>query len=339
MSQILKTLFEQEFRCTPLEVRTLQAHASERKLYRLIGPEGLQVCGIENPNITENKAFIYFAKHFRGLGLPAPEIYIVSEDEQHYLEQDLGDTTLFTALDAARTEADPFPSVIEKLYEQALTLLPAFQTKAAVGLDFSYCSPVESFNSASMLWDMNFFKEAFLKKIMPVFNEALLAKDFNTFVSFLDQAPAHRYFMYRDFQSRNIMVKGEALYFIDFQGGRRGPLQYDVASLLYQASARIPVEARDRLLNVYLKALATFESIDEEVFRTHLGGFIAIRMMQVLGTYGKQGLENKKEYFLKSIPRAVENLFHLSQKEAFFSELPELTRICYTLLDHVKSNT
>ena len=334
MSETLKVLFQQYFRCIPTEIRTLQAHASERKIFRLIAP-GISVCGIESSNVQENQTFIYFAKHFKSIGLPVPEVYIVSDCKRFYLEEDLGDTTLFQELDGARSQSEPFPAVIEELYTQALTILPRFQVDAAFTLDFTKCFPVESFTSDSMLWDLNFFKSSFLQKIVPTYDEHALAADFSTLIDFLSLTPSTAYFMYRDFQSRNIMIKNKHAYFIDFQSGRRGPLQYDVASLLYQASARIPDDARERLLQVYLQSLAQVKPIDEKEFRESLGGFIAIRMMQVLGTYGKQGLENKKEYFLKSIPFAVDTLFQLSQRESIFLKLPELTKICYTLPNYV----
>jgi len=336
MSDVLSSLFQQYFRCDPLEIRTLQAHASDRKIYRVIGPGGLTACGIENPVIQENRAFIYFARHFHSIGLPVPQIYEVSADEAFYLQEDLGDTTLFDELAQLRTQADPFPAAIEKRYEQILSILPRFQIESCVGLDFSYCYPTSVFDSRAMLWDMNYCREKFLEKIEIPFDADKLRLDFDVLVQILNHTDGS-YFMYRDFQSRNIMIKNNDPFFIDFQSGRKGPLQYDLVSLLYQASAEIPEATRQRLIHHYIEQARRYTVIDTDQFLKELHGFVLLRILQVLGTYGVQGLEGKKQYFLASIPRAVRNLSALLLRaQELFIKLPEISDICQRLPEHIK---
>jgi aminoglycoside/choline kinase family phosphotransferase len=335
MSDSLKLLFRQHFRCEPTDIRTLQAHASDRKIYRLLGPEGQTACGIENPNIKENRAFIYFARHFRSKNLPVPEIFQVSQDELSYLQEDLGDVTLFNELGSVRTSVDPFPEVIEKRYEQILSILPKFQIESLPGLDFTNCYPTSIFDPKAMLWDMNYCKEKFLDKIEISYNVTKLQSEFNELSVILSRTDSG-FFMYRDFQSRNIMFLNNEPYFIDFQSGRKGPLQYDLVSLLYQASAEIPEVTRQKLIKHYIAEAKRFTTIDIDRFFEELHGFVLLRILQVLGTYGVQGLEGKKPYFLNSIPRAVGNLSALMiRARELFVKFPELSSICTRLPEHV----
>ena len=335
MSEKLISLFRQHFRCDPAEIRTLQPHASNRKIYRLLGADGNSVIGIENSVVKENEAFCYFAKHFKQNKLPVPEIFAVSDDKLTYLEEDLGDTTLFNALDSLRTKEDPFPIVIKEYYQQIIRFLPRFQIESIAGMDFHKCFPTSSFHRDAMIWDMNYFREKFLNKVLLPYSPNILEKEFIFLADILEQVPQD-YFMYRDLQSRNIMIKDNSLYFIDFQGGRRGPLHYDLASLLYQASAEIPETVRQELVNEYIHEALKYIVFDERLFHQDLSGFILLRILQVLGTYGVQGLEGRKQYFLDSIPRAVNNLVTLLPKaKELFSQLPELSSICYRLPDFI----
>lgn len=339
MPSRLITLYQSHFGTEPLEVQTLQAHASDRKIYRLICPANninKTVIGVVNPNPKENKAFIYFANHFLRHGLNVPKIFISDSELSCYIEEDLGEATLYDLLLAARTPEDKFPKKIEALYEQILKVLPKFQIIASKDLDYSYCETESEFRAVSMKRDMEFFERSFLSKTNIKYDSRKLHEDFNTLISFLSDFPCD-YFMYRDFQSRNIMFKSGQPYFIDFQGGRRGPLQYDVASLLYQASAQIPEESKSKLISAYLKEAKKFIAINDTDFYAGLDGFIIVRILQVLGTYGKQGLENKKEYFIRSIPRAVANLFEQSQSGNCMKGLPTLQSICYSLQEYAKS--
>ncbi|MFM1848483.1 MAG: hypothetical protein RL417_1957, partial [Pseudomonadota bacterium] len=242
----------------------------------------------------------------------------------------LGDSTLYDVLSATRTEDDIFPAAIERLYGEAVALLTRFQIVAGSSLNYEFCHPRRSYDRESMLWDMHFFRESFVRRTGISFDEGRLEGDFERLADFLESAPTG-FFMYRDFQSRNIMVRDGALHFIDYQGGRKGPLQYDVASLLYQAKAKIPAEARRRILESYLTAASRYAPIDRARFLEHFYGFVLVRLLQVLGTYGEQGLNLKKQYFIESIPPALKNLRALSADTPLLSQLPEFERIVEAL--------
>lgn len=334
MSKPLIQLYIDTIGVEPTKVETLKAHASERKIYRLLGPTG-SICGVENPYPLENRAFVYFAKHFKSLGLPVPEIFSETQDGLCYLEEDLGDETLFDRLTKERSSQDQFPKSIEELYGRALDILPRFQVVAGKTLDYSRCFQVTEFGIPSIQWDMNYFLESFLSKTTIEFDRDALKDDFAVFAMHVAEAPSD-FFMYRDFQSRNIMIKNGAPYFIDFQGGRKGPLQYDLASILYQSSAQIPSEIRKRLCHRYVQSLQNYLSITEEEFLKYLDRFILIRMMQVLGTYGRQGLEAGKEYFTNSIPLAVKTIHAVAEREPIMDRIPELKKIFERLAAHEK---
>jgi aminoglycoside/choline kinase family phosphotransferase len=335
MSEQLKTLFLYYTGELPTSIKTLQAHASDRKIYRLFSADNKSVIGVENENIIENKAFIYFSYIFEQSGLPVPKIYSISDDYKLYLEQDLGDTTLFNKVQQLKTSPDDFPKELEDLYTRVIALLPVFQIKSAKNIDYSKCAQEQEFKSEVIRRDMEFFKKAFLEKVFPNFDATKLNSEFDKLTTYLDKYPRD-YFMYRDFQSRNVMIYNDSPWFIDYQGGRKGPLQYDVASMLYQASTQIPQVVKNRLIEVYLDAANELIPINRISFKDGLSGFILVRMLQVLGTYGKQGLEQGKSYFLESIPRAVSNLVNISNELELIEDLPELKRICYHLPEYVK---
>ena len=322
---LYKTLFGEE----PVEISPLNAHASNRRMFRLVGP-GRSVIGIVNPNRFENRAFLEFSAHFKSVGLPVPTIFGADLDAGIYLEEDLGSQTLYDVLSAARSDADPFPAAIEQLYVEAVSFLPRFQIVAGAALNYDSCHPRKVYDRESMLWDMRFFRDSFVKRAGVAFDEARLEADFERLADFLEEAPTG-FFMYRDFQSRNIMVRDGALFFIDYQGGRRGPLQYDVASLLYQAKAKIPADARRRILDAYLAAASRYAPIERELFLRHFYGFVLVRLLQVLGTYGEQGLNLQKTYFVESIPHALRNLRALEPDVPLAADLTEFSRVVAAL--------
>lgn len=326
-------LFHKRYGFDPTNVVALKAHASERKIFRLTG-QGAVVCGVENASREENQTFIYFAEHFRKHGLHVPEILAVSDDRSSYLLEDLGDCTLYDLLQKERSAAEAFPKKIEDYYCRALDSLVEFQVTAGKTVDYSRCYQVTEFSVSSMLYDMQYFAQSFLAKVGLNFDEAMLRKEFDSFASYLSEAP-REYFMYRDFQARNIMIHNNTPYFIDFQGGRKGPLQYDVVSLLYQSSAQLPEDARARLLERYQYTLAQVHpGIASETFSKYFNRFIIIRMMQVLGTYGRQGLEQGKDYFAKSIPPAVKTLCTIGLQDPELGKLSELRKILEGLAKH-----
>lgn len=257
--------------------------------------------------------------------MPVPEILAVDETNDVYLLEDLGDTTLFSYLSEVRT-GDEFPEAAYQIYEQVVDLLPALQINAANGLDYSVCYPRARFDKQSMMWDLNYFKYYFLKLAKIPFEEQALEEDFQKFTDYLLQADSE-YFLYRDFQSRNIMLQEGKPYFIDYQGGRKGALQYDIASLLYDAKADLPQHIRRKLLNHYLNAVRKHIPINDTAFVQHFYAFVLIRIMQAMGAYGFRGFYEKKEHFLKSIPYALENLNWIISNIKLPVEIPALQHV------------
>lgn len=324
LDQPLRGLFERRFGEPVERVTPLKGDASDRKLFRLSAASHTAI-GVANPDARENRAFLEFSRHFGRCGLPVPEIYAEDLDRGMYLEEDLGDTTLFQFLTANRV-TDELSSETLDLYQKVVELLPRFQIEAGRTLNYDVCYPRSSFDRQSMLWDLNYFKYYFLRLAKIPFSEQALEDDFERFAEFLLQAE-RRFFLYRDFQSRNIMVREGRPFFIDYQGGRRGALQYDVASLLFDAKADLPFEVRDELLERYLEAAATLEPIDRNAFLTFYPGFVSIRIMQAMGAYGLRGFYERKHHFLASIPYAIRNLEYLLRTTALPVELPELTQV------------
>lgn len=337
MTDRLKKLYQHVFGVAPKKVVELSAHASNRRIFRLFG-EIPPVIGILNANALENLAFLGFSSHFHAQQLPVPEIYGSDAEAGVYLEQDLGDETLFQVLSRLRTDQDPFPDACAALYREVMSFLPRFQIVAGRTINYELCYPRKSYDREAMLWDMRFFRESFVRRAGVLFDEARLEADFATLASFLEQAPSD-FFMYRDFQSRNIMVHKGQLYFIDYQSGRRGPLQYDVASLLYQSKAAIPSSARETLLDAYLDAAEHYVSLNREEFRRLYYGFVLVRLLQVLGTYGEQGVRLQKSYFLESIPLGINNVRDVAAKLPLVKELVELNRIFQALFALYKPET
>ena len=329
LDQPLKVLFESSFGEPVERVASLKGDASERKLVRLSAASRTAI-GIVNPDDRENRAFLEFSRHFKKCGLPVPEIYAEAPDRRMYLEEDLGDTTLFQYLTTTRVNDALSPETLS-LYRQVVALLPRFQIEAGRTLNYGVCYPRASFDKQSMLWDLNYFKYYFLRLAKIPFSEQALEEDFERLTEYLLQAE-RRFFLYRDFQSRNIMVRDGGPWFIDYQGGRRGALQYDVASLLFDAKADLPVEVRDELVLRYLEAAAALEPIDRNAFLTYYPGFVHIRIMQALGAYGLRGFYERKHHFLASIPYAIRNLEHLLRTADLPVALPELTQVWHRLV-------
>ena len=279
----------------------IKQQGSNRIYTRETDANGRSVIRVQGTNRDENRAFIYMARHFHALGLPVPELYWVSEDEMSYTQEDLGDTLLFDHLDPV-------------LLERAIRALAHIQVEGAKDFDWSVCFPVPAMDERSIRWDLNYFKYCFLKGTKIEFSEPKLEDDFDTMVAVLLEQPADT-FLYRDCQSRNIMIRDGQPYFIDFQGGRRGPTQYDVASLLWQAKANLSPECREKMINAYLDELEKIETTlhrspvtDKAAWRAALLHFVLFRTLQVLGAYGYRGYFERKQHFLESIPLALKNM-------------------------------
>ncbi len=324
MNARLADLFALRFGAAPCGTVPLEAHGSDRKLFRLKGRDGRTAIGVENGDLDENAAFTGFARHFRAAGLPVPEIYAEDSAAGVYLEEDLGDTTLFELLQKERGSSGDIPATVAAVYKQSVRLLARMQIEAGKGLDYGLCHPHGAFDRRSMRWDLNYFKYYFLKLAHVPFHEQRLENDFDALCDFLLKAPAD-FFLYRDFQSRNIMVRGGQPWFIDFQGGRHGALPYDLASLLLDAKADLPFDFRDRLKAQYLEAAAALTPVDRDRFEEFYRGFSLIRILQAMGAYGYRGFFERKAHFLQSVPYAIRNLERLLAEGALPVALPALT--------------
>ena len=328
--QQLTHLFEDWARENVKQIIQLPPSGSYREYYRMRGDK-TTVIGAFNPDRKENIAFLDFSRHFRQKGLAVPLIYLEDLDRNMYLLEDLGDTTLFSYLMDTRKNGI-FPNEVLNVYKRALEELPRFQVYAGEDLNYQVCYPRASFDKQSMLWDLNYFKYYFLKLAKVAFDEQELEDDFQTFTDYLLQTDC-QYFLYRDFQSRNIMLYQNQPYFIDYQGGRRGALQYDVASLLYDAKADLPYHVRRELLDHYIVALSAFILLDEKSFLAYYYGYALIRLMQAMGSFGFRGFYEKKEHFLQSIPYAVKNLEWLLETVRLPIKVPMLINALNQVVD------
>ena len=332
---VLKKLFEQHFHCPVARVEPLQGElgGSGRNIFR-VASDTISAVGILYDVREENAAFLEFSRHFRRHGLPVPEIYGEDLSQGAYLEEDLGDTTLFDFLVANRSGAEVIPEVVEA-YRKVAGLLPRFQVEAGRDVNYKVCYPRASFDRQSIAWDLNYFKYYFLRLAGISFNEQALEDDFGRLTRFLLSA-AHDYFLYRDFQSRNVMLRDGEPFFLDYQGGRRGALQYDIASLLYDAKADLPPELRQRLLDHYLDALAGYIPLDREGFMQHYYAYVYVRIMQALGAYGFRGFYERKAHFLQSVPYALKNLRWLLHNVQLPIALPTLMEAFRSMLGSEK---
>ena len=320
---ILKELFERRFQTPALKVQPLQGElgGSGRSITRLSSGRQSAIGILYNVR-EENVAFLEFSRHFRGHGLPVPEIYAENLEQGAYLEEDLGDLTLFDFLSTNRSGESIAPAVGD-IYRKVLEVLPRFQIEAGRDLNYKVCYPRASFDRQSINWDLNYFKYYFLRLAGIPFNEQSLEQDFTRLTKFLLTAD-HDYFLYRDFQSRNVMLRDGDPFFVDYQGGRRGALQYDVASLLYDAKADLPPALRQQLLDHYLDTLRNYVPLTRAAYMQHYYAFVYVRLMQALGAYGFRGFYERKAHFLQSVPYALKNLRWLLHNVTLPIELPTL---------------
>jgi aminoglycoside/choline kinase family phosphotransferase len=332
---VLKQLFEQHFHVPAEDVQPLQGQlgGSGRTIVRLTGGQ-FSAIGILYPVREENVAFLEFSRHFRSHGLPVPEIYAENLSENAYIEEDLGDTTLFDFLGANRTGDAIAPEAMEA-YRKVVAELPRFQIEAGRDLNYKVCYPRASFDRQSINWDLNYFKYYFLRLAGISFNEQALEDDFSRLTKFL-LAASHDFFLYRDFQSRNVMLCDGQPFFVDYQGGRKGALQYDIASLLFDGKADLPPEMRQELLDHYLECLGKFIPVDRAAFMQHYYAFVYVRILQALGAYGFRGFYERKAHFLQSVPYALKNLRWLAENVKLPIELPALMNAIQGMLTSEK---
>lgn len=340
-----------------LETVAMPSSGSSRRYFR-VKTDKRYLIGAHNLNIEENDAFFSFTKHFHSCGLPVPKILAVSPSKEIYIQTDLGDVTLFHHVEDCLKNGN-FDNITIELYKKSLNKLVDFQIIGHQGLDYSKAFPTPAFDEMSIMEDLNYFKYCFLKEQEEIsFNETRLDTDFQRLAKYILEAPSD-FFMYRDFQSRNIMIVDNEPYFIDYQGGRKGPLQYDVVSLLYQVKARIPEELKAQLIDYYKNSLAEIsplrfapvemtneknrhserlKGVEEspthdliESFDKYFPAFVLLRLLQVLGAYGFRGLIQKKLHFMQSIPYAIKELLKVNEKWSLPFELPELQSVIQQL--------
>ncbi len=315
----LESLFEQYTGSAPVSKVALTGSASHRRYYRLTGPDGRTLIGVEGTDADENRAFLTIDRHFASKGINVPKV--VAEDGLCYLQEDLGSAVLYDSLAAGRASGRYGPEEVA-LLRKTLAALPKIQVEGARGLDFSVCYPQPSFDGRMVDFDLNYFKYDYLKLSGLEFNEVRLQDDFDRLRTDLLAEPSDT-FLYRDFNARNVMLVDGEPWFIDFQGGRRGPVYYDVASFLWQARARYPDDLREELLQTYLEALREYGPVDETHFRERLRLFVLFRLLQVLGCYGYRGLWEGKQAFIDSIPPALDIL----RSQLPFENYPYLSEV------------
>lgn len=328
IKESISELFTRWSREEVKEIKALPESGSYRKYFRVFGNSKTAIA-VYNDDRKENIAFLQFSKHFSKKNLPVPEIFAENLDEKIYLQEDLGDTTLFGYITEKRPGVE-FSDELTNIIKKVLDQLVKFQVLGAADFDYGYCYPRSAFDKQSMMWDLNYFKYYFLKLAKIPFDEQDLESDFLNFSDFLLEAD-NKYFLYRDFQTRNIMMRDGEPYFIDYQGGRQGALQYDLASLLYDAKADIPQETRNELRKYYIEKLSVYQVVDKEKFNDYYFGYALIRIMQAMGAFGFRGFYEKKVHFLQSIPFAIQNLEYLLDTVQLPVEFPELMKVLRSL--------
>lgn len=327
-TKFLLDIFERYSGYRPKKIETLPGSGSYREYYRLRAGDKSAI-GVFNTDRKENEAFITFTNHFITKKLPVPEVYQEDLDKNVYLLQDLGDLTLFSFLTNNRKNGE-FPEDAIDKYKKIVEELPLFQIHGDEGLDYTKCYPRSKFDKQSMMWDLNYFKYYFLKLAKVAFDEQELENDFQRFSDWL-LTEESSFFLYRDFQSSNIMIFEDHTYYIDYQGGRKGPLQYDLASLLWDAKADLPFELRNYLLEHYLEHLQKLIQIDYKSFKKFYYGFVLIRLLQAMGAFGFRGFYENKPSFLKSIPYALKNMTFLLNQYEIPIKVPHLIDVLKNL--------
>jgi aminoglycoside/choline kinase family phosphotransferase len=324
----LKDLFKKYYGSEASEIIPLPASGSNRQYFRLKKNDFTAIAAY-NPDRAENEAFIYITGKLKNAGVNVPAIYAENLDKHTYLQEDLGDLDLFKKVTENHHGGQ---EEYIGLYKKVIESMPAIQYKTTENFDFSHCYPRYAFDKQSMHWDLNYFKYHFLKLAYTPFHEQKLEDDFQVFVDFLMEAPSE-FFLFRDFQSRNIMIKDQKVWFIDYQGGRKGALQYDLASLLFEAKTALSPEIRIQLLDHYLDIFGDYHFFDRKIFMKYFPGYALIRILQAFGAYGYRGYFERKPYFLQSIPPAISNLKWLLSNYDLGIKLPHLTETLNKMAD------
>ncbi|MDE1191599.1 MAG: RNase adapter RapZ [Arachidicoccus sp.] len=308
-------------------IEKLPQSGSDRIYFRLY-TQGKTYIATVNNNEKENKTFIYFSLHFKKINLPVPTIYAVSDDSLTYIQEDFGNDSLSFILDE-----EGHSERVYELFKKSLKQLARLQIEGNKGINYDMSLTAREFGKQAILSDLLYFKYYFLDTLGLPYDKQTLINEFEALSVFLTQT-RYKYFMFRDFQSRNIMIKDEEVFFIDYQGGMQGALQYDVASLLWQAKAGLSDEWKSSLLEHYIKEIDSIldKPVDKDIFVNQYKGYVLIRLLQVLGAYGFRGLFERKAHFLTSIPLALKNLRWFVNNRSIGMELPELDAILKTIV-------
>lgn len=330
--ELLQLLFKDTFNEKCEEINELPISGSARKYYRLRNKKR-SVIGTYNKNEKENRAFIHYSKIFKKNNINVPEIYADDLKKDIYIQEDLGDETLYDRVKSVASGKE-FPDELIKLYKNAVENLSEMQFIGGKKINFDYAYPRSAFDKQSIMWDLNYFKYNFLKFTDVNFDEQLLELDFLKLTEYLLSAETD-FFLFRDFKSKNIMIKDNKLFFIDYQGGRKGSLFYDPASLLFDA-ADIPLSVKEIIFEHYKNHLKKKVSIEEQSFNNQFYAHALIRLLQVLGAYGFRGLFEKKKHFIESIPTGLKNIQILSDRCSILNELAELRKVLNALSNSKK---
>ncbi len=330
MTEQLKKLFEQTFNQNVAQIHPLPRSASYRQYYRIIGEDGFSVIGTYNPDAHENEAFIYMSEYFLKKKLPVPVIYAKDMEKNIYLQQDLGSQTLLNHILELKQRKQNFIPLLK----QVLDNLIKFQTAPDSDFDWDKCYPVKEYDGIAYAFDLNYFKYMVLKVLKANINEAALQKEFDTITDFLLQTN-HRFFVYRDFQTRNIMHHYDALYFIDYQGGRRGSLFYDLVSLLYDTKLMLSPQQRQELKNYYYTRTHKLHGLSPEVFNRFFMVFALVRKLQALAAYSIRGLVENKLIFILGLDRAFADVFEILEQDQFPLDLTELKKALKQAYDNI----
>lgn len=322
MTQAVSQLYKQWSGSEPDSIDLLPESGSERRYFRLHG-QGKTVIGTHGSNTRENETFQYFTEHFNKKGLPVPTFLAISADKRTYLQSDLGDTSLLSVLETQGETANVY-----NLFQQTVQSLARLQVQADAGLDYTRCLTNQEFGKQAILADLLYFKYYFLDALRKPYDKQKLIDDFDALSNYLTHTE-YKYFLFRDFQSRNILVHDQKVWFIDYQGGMKGAPQYDLASLLWQAKANLSADWKENLLTDYLNTLDAEigKPVNRTVFRSQFNGYVLIRLLQVLGAYGFRGLFERKAHFLTSIPLALSNLQTYLSKQSIGIALPEFEKV------------
>ncbi|HVG14362.1 MAG TPA: phosphotransferase, partial [Chitinophagaceae bacterium] len=327
--QVIEEVYKNWKGTEPSSIDILPLSGSERRYFRIHEQGGNTVIATFGLNVRENQTFVYFARLFKDKLLPVPEIFAVNDEYTAYLQEDVGNISLLNIL-----ETEGYSPVVYNLFKESLSSLARLQVLGDQDLDYNQCLTNKEFGKQAIMADLLYFKFYFLDALRKPYDKQKLIDDFEALSNYLTHTE-FKYFMFRDFQSRNILVNEGQVYFIDFQGGMKGAPQYDVASIIWQAKANLPDDWKQGLLEDYMDSFETIigKELDRTTFRSQYNGYVLIRLLQVLGAYGFRGLFERKSHFLTSIPQALKNLKMFIEEHSLGITVTEFKRVLDLCVD------